>query len=301
MKFTGLIAATFTPLTKDGIIDVSAIPPIVERLVAHKITGIYVCGSTGEGHSLSVADRKRVTEAYKAAVNGRMKLIVNVGHNSITDACELTVHAAKIKADAISAAPPVYYKLQSENQLIRFFQKITANAPGIPFYYYHIPALTGMKFDMETFLTLSGQHLPSMEGIKFTSPYINEFQSCLNLSQGKYQILYGMDEMLLSGIAVGADCMIGSTYNFMAPLYHQIIEKFNQGDTASAAKLQLEAVTIIKTFLKYDSLPAQKAIMKMVGVDCGAVSLPLLDLLPEEKVQLENELRQTSLFSWAGL
>ncbi len=60
MKFTGLIAATFTPLTKDGGINVSAIPAIVERLVAHKVSGIYICGSTGEGHSLSVADRKRL-------------------------------------------------------------------------------------------------------------------------------------------------------------------------------------------------------------------------------------------------
>src|SRR5690606_38177950 len=113
-------------------------------LVAHKITGIYVCGSTGEGHSLSVIDRKRVTEAYSKAVEGRMKLIVNVGHNSIADACELTVHAREIKADAISAAPPVYYKLRSEQQLIRVFQKITQSAPDIPFYYYHIPAMTGM-------------------------------------------------------------------------------------------------------------------------------------------------------------
>lgn len=301
MKFTGLIAATFTPFSENGEIEISAIPLIVERLIEQKITGIYVCGSTGEGHSLSVRDRKRVTEAYIKAVEGRMKIIVNVGHNSISDACELTVHAKEMNVNAISAAPPVYYKIRTERQLITIFQKITQYAPELPFYYYHIPAMTGMKFDMAEFLRLSALYLPSMEGIKFTSPHIDEFQSCLSQSQGKYQILYGMDEMLLSGLAVGADCLIGSTYNFMAPLYYEIINKFNNGDLPAAAKLQLEAVTIIKTFLKYDSLPAQKAIMKMVGLDCGSVGLPLIELQPNEKEQLEKDLRQTTLFKWAGL
>jgi N-acetylneuraminate lyase len=229
-------------MTQDGKINVSAIPAIVERLIAHNISGIYICGSTGEGHSLSVRDRKLVTESFIQAVNGRMKIIINVGHNSIEDACDLTRHARFINADAISAAPPVYYKLRSEDQLIKTFEKITAEAPEIPFYYYHIPAMTGFKFDMEEFLRLSFSRLPSLQGIKFTSPDIHEYQSCLNMSGGKYQILYGMDEMLLSGLAAGAECMIGSTYNFMAPLYHEIMENFKKGDLKSAAQHQLEAV-----------------------------------------------------------
>src|SRR5690606_23789963 len=165
--------------------------------------------------------------------------------------------------------------------------------------YYHIPAMTGFKFDMEEFLNLSANRLPSLQGIKFTSPNIHEYQSCLNLSNGKYQILYGMDEMLLSGMAAGAECMIGSTYNFMAPLYHEIMANFRNGDIKSAAQLQLEAVKIIKTFLMYDSLPAQKAIMGMVGVDCGPVGLPLINLKPQEVENLKEALKQTTLFRWS--
>ncbi len=301
MKFTGLIAATFTPMTTTGSIDPAPIPAIVERLIKHGITGIYICGSTGEGHSLSIEDRKRVVEHYNDAVNGRIQIIINVGHNSIADACELARHAKAMKADAISAAPPVYYKLRSEEQLIRTFEKITAEAPETPFYYYHIPAMTGFKFNMEKFLRLSSDRLPSLQGIKFTSPDIHEYQSCLNLSDGRYQILYGMDEMLLSGLAAGAECMIGSTYNFMAPLYHEVLKSFKNGDLKSAARYQLQAVEIIKTFLKYDSLPAQKAIMGMVGVDCGPVALPLIPLNPEQTMDLKNALEKTSLFQWSAV
>ncbi len=67
MQLTGLIAATFTPFDAQGKINLGAIPDMVETLVANRISGIYVCGSTGEGHSLTVAERKTLTEAFHAA------------------------------------------------------------------------------------------------------------------------------------------------------------------------------------------------------------------------------------------
>ncbi|WP_289024430.1 dihydrodipicolinate synthase family protein [uncultured Salegentibacter sp.] len=299
MRLTGLIAATFTPLKEDGEVNFDAIPEMIERLVEQDIAGIYICGSTGEGHSLSTSDRKKIAEKSLEANNGRMKIIINVGHNSISDSCELARHARDIKVDAISAAPPVYYKISSEAQLIRTFEKITNEVPEVPFYYYHIPALTGFNFDMEKFLTLSSKKLPSLCGIKFTSPDIHEYQNCLNLSKDNFQILYGKDEMLLSGLVVGAESAVGSTYNFMAPLYHSLIREFREGNLKKAAQLQLEAVKIIKAFLKYDSFPAQKAMMKMIGIDCGPVALPLLSLTPEEEDDLRQELEKTTFFDWA--
>ena len=300
MKLKGLITATFTPLTENGEVNFSVIPKMVERLVEQKIAGIYVCGSTGEGHSLSTADRKRISEKFTKEVDGRMKIIVNVGHNSISDACDLARHAQSISADAISAAPPVYYKIRSEDQLIKTFEKIVSEVPDMPFYYYHIPSLTGFDFDMEKFLRMSSGRLPSLCGIKFTSADIDGYQHSLNLSKEKYQILYGKDEMLLSGLAVGAEAVVGSTYNFMAPLYHALIEEFKKGNFEVAAEYQLESVKIVKAFSKYDPFPAQKAMMKMVGIDCGPVSLPLVSLTPKEEKDLKQELEKTTFFKWAS-
>lgn len=290
MRLEGLIAATFTPFDATGKINVSAIPPMVERLVANKISGIYVCGSTGEGHSLTVEERKTVSEQFIASTAGRMKTIINVGHNCLDDACELTRHAASIGADAVSAAPPTYYKVNSALQLIRILAKVAAAVPDMPLLYYHIPAVTRTEVDMVEFLSMSADALPSLKGIKFTSPNIHEFQRCLELAPDRYQILFGLDEMLLSALSVGADCMIGSTYNFMPDIYHKIMSAYHAGSHDAAQGLQYQAVQIISAFLNFSSLPAQKAIMRMTGMDCGPVRLPLIELTDDEERRLRHAL-----------
>lgn len=300
MRLKGLIAATFTPFDAQGKINLKAIPEMVDRLVANRISGIYVCGSTGEGHSLTVAERKTLAEAFHSATAGRMKTIINVGHNCLEDACALARHAADIGADAVSAAPPMYYKIGSEMQLVKVLAKITSAAPNIPFYYYHIPAITRTELDMAEFLNIGSDMLPSLHGIKFTSPNIHEYQRCLEQSNGKHQILFGLDEMMLSGLGVGATCMIGSTYNFMPGLYHAIIENFNNGNHDTARQFQYKAVQVINSFLKFSSLPAQKFIMRMIGMDCGPVRLPLQDLRADEQRILEADLARYDLLSWVA-
>ena len=299
MRLEGLVAATFTPFDKHGKVELPAIQPMVDRLISNMISGIYICGSTGEGHSLTIAERKMLAETFVKAVNGRITTIVNVGHNCLEDACELTRHAESIGANAVSAAPPVYYKITSELQLIKVLGKITEAAPRLPFYYYHIPAITRVDVDIARFLDLSLKMLPSLHGIKFTSPHIHEFQCCLEQFDGKYQVLFGLDEMLLSGLVAGAQCMIGSTYNFMPGIYHEIIAHFRNGNLQSAKELQHKAVTVINTFLKFSSLPAQKSIMRMIGMDCGRVRLPLIDLTDDEERALKDTLAATGFFRWA--
>lgn len=300
MRLKGLIAATFTPFDAQGKINLAAIPVMVDRLVANKIAGIYVCGSTGEGHSLTVPERKALAGSFHSANAGRMKTIINVGHNALEDACDLAKHAAAIGADAISAAPPTYYKIGSEAQLVKVLAKITSAAPNIPFYYYHIPAITRTELDMGEFLRMSIDALPSLHGIKFTSPNIHEYQRCLEQSEGKHQILFGLDEMMLSALGVGASCMIGSTYNFMPGLYHGVMENFNNGNYDAARAFQYKAVQVINAFLKFSSIPAQKSIMRMIGMDCGPVRLPLQDLTADEQLRLEADLAKFDLQKWVA-
>ena len=77
-------------------------------------------------------------------------------------------------------------------------------APNLPLYYYNIPALTGVSLDMAEFFKQSADRLPSLAGIKYTVPFLYEYQACLNAAQGKYDVLYGTDEMMLGALAVGA-------------------------------------------------------------------------------------------------
>jgi hypothetical protein len=85
-RLNGLIAATYTPLHADGTLNLDAVPPMVERLIQEQITGLYVCGSTGEGMSLTGDERRQVAEAFVHSAAGRLPVVVRVGHNSLAEA-----------------------------------------------------------------------------------------------------------------------------------------------------------------------------------------------------------------------
>lgn len=291
-----MIAATFTPLDGAGNLRLSVVPQIVDKLISWNVGGIFVCGSTGEGPSLSSPERKDLSEAFIASAKGRIKVFVHVGHNSIREARDLAAHAARAGADFISATPPCYFKISSVAALVESLREITSQAPDVPFYYYNIPWLTGVELDMVSFLSLAEGVIPSLRGIKYTTPKIHEFQACLRHDNGKYDLLYGTDEMLLSALAVGAKGFIGSTYNFAAPLYRRIMIAYQRGEMEHAAALQYEVVRMVRVINKYGGLAAQKVMMAMTGVDCGPVRNPLTAIDATRRKTLEADLREIGFF-----
>lgn len=295
-KVEGLIAATFCGFEADGSVNVSIIPTLVDKLISDGVRGIYVCGTNGEGPNLTIAERKLVAETYVKAVGKRALVFVHVGHSSIAEAQELARHAASIGADAISSVAAFYFKPSGVDNLVECMAAIAAAAPALPFYYYHIPVLTGVAIDMMEFLEKAEQRIPSLAGIKYTASTIHEFQACLNYKKGKFDMLFGYDELLLPALAVGAKGAIGSTYTFATPIYQQVIQAFTNGDLEKAQYWQLQAVEMIRCFTKYPSIPAQRAIMLLQGIDLGDCRLPLTALKPEQVNALNSELERIGFF-----
>ncbi|NOR66125.1 MAG: N-acetylneuraminate lyase [Woeseiaceae bacterium] len=298
-RCTGLIAAVFTPMTSDCTLDLKKAPLIVERLIADGIRGLYVCGTTGEGPLLSSEERRAVARAYVAAARGRIPVIVQVGHNSLTEARGLAIHAGEIGADAIAAVAPMYFRPESTEVLIDCLHEIASVVPDLPFFYYHIPALTGMQIDVLDLLGRAEQHLPSLVGIKYSATSVHEYQACLDFGQGRYTILFGCDEMLLSGLSVGAPGAVGSTYNFAAPFYNAMIEAFERGDLEEARRLQSLSIQMIRLMYRYRGQPAFKATMGLLGLDCGPNRLPLKALSADEIRSMKRELEELGFFDWA--
>lgn len=297
-NMSGLLTAVFTPLKKDGSLNLKQVSGVVEHLIQDGVAGVYVCGSTGEGPSLTDRERRTVAEAYVEAIGGRLPVIIHVGHNSLRQARELAGHAAEIGADAIAAVPPVYFKIRSAEILLQSFAEISAGAPGLPFFYYHIPLLTGMQIDLLSFLEKSENILPALAGIKYTAPTIFEFQSLLGFKEGKFTIFYGTDEMMSSALSVGAYGFIGTTYNFAAPLYRRLITAFRTGDSEAVAACQNLSVEMIRVCFRYGGLPAFKTVMRFIGLDCGPCRLPLQNLKKTEVSGLRKDLENIGFFRW---
>lgn len=297
MRIKGLVAAMFAPFKEDGSLNLSLVPGLVDKLIEDGLTGVFVCGTNGEGPNLTIEERMAMAEAFVKAASKRILVIVHVGHSSIAESRRLAEHAAHIGADAISSVAAFYFKPLSVQNLVKCMAEIASAAPAIPFYYYHIPVLTGVGMDMEEFLRLSNAAIPNLAGIKYTAPTLHEYQACLSFEGGRYDILYGTDEMLLSALAVGAKGAIGSTYSFAAPLYLKVMEMFKAGQLKEARQMQLALVQMVRCFVKYPPIPAQRAIMKMLGWDLGPCRLPLADLSTQDTATLQSALEALGFFS----
>lgn len=291
-KIEGLIAATFSTFHADGTLNLDLIPMMVDRLVADGLRGVFVCGTNGEGPSLTIKERMMVAEAYVNAAKGRLLVMVHVGHSSVAECQALAAHAQQIGADAVSSVAAFYFKPSSVANLVESMAEIASAAPELPFYYYHIPALTGVGMDMVEFLRIGGDRIPNLAGIKYTSATIHEYQACLNYENGKFDILYGYDELLLPALAVGAKGAVGSTYNFAAPLYLRVMQYFAEGRLDAAQEQQLLLVNMIREMVKYSPIPAQKAILAMCGMELGPCRLPLNALSASDASALKSALQQ---------
>ena len=283
-KLNGLIAATYTPFAADGSVNLALIPQITDYLIDQGINGLYVCGSTGEGVSLTTDERKRVAEHYLAAARQRVPVIIQVGHNSLETARELARHAQQIGADVVSANCPSYFKITDIETLLQFVEILAAAAPDKPFYYYHIPALTGSQINVVQFLQLAVERVPNLLGLKYTDTRLHEFQQCLDLHGKKLDCVWGCDEMLLGALATGATAAIGSTYNVAAPINLALIKAFQEGDLDTAQRYQMKSIRLINALYQFPFHPSMKWLLHSRGLPVGSCRLPH-PALTEEHMQ----------------
>lgn len=268
----GLVAAVFTPMRDDGRLHLDLVPEVVERLIDRGITGLYVCGSTGEGPLLTDGERREVATAYVAAANGRLPVAVQVGHASVAASRKLAEHAQAIGADAISATPPTYFKPQNVDEVIACMVDVASGAPSLPFFYYHIPSVTGVDVDVAELLSRGSDGVPNLAGVKFSSPEVHAFAG---VDLERFDVMFGVDEMLLSGLVAGAHGAVGSTYNLFPELYQEAMAALTSGDFEAARQLQQVAARLVGRLSRDRSLPFLKASMAFTGLPVGPTRLPL--------------------------
>ena len=291
-RLNGLIAAPFTPMLPDKSVNWDMIPKLVDWLAGNGVTAAFICGTTGEGFSLSTEERMRVAECWLKSAAKKLKVVVHVAHNSLDESRRLAAHAEQIGADAIASIGPTFFRPNSVEQLVDFCAPVAAAAPGLPFYYYHMPAMTGVNLPMIDFLRHGAKRIPNLAGIKFTDENLMSYTQCLNFEDGRFNLLFGRDEILLAALALGATGAVGSTYNYIAPVYHQVMAAFAAGNMPEARRWQSLSIQIIAVMARHGGLPAGKAMMSLHGLDCGPVRPPLKNLSPEELKVFRSDLEQ---------
>lgn len=281
-KLTGLIAAPHTPFNADSSVNYPVIDQIAEHLVAQKVKGVYICGTTGEGIHCSVEERKKIAERWVKASQGQLSITLHTGALSIADSLELSRHADTLDIFATSVIGPCFFKPGNVEDLVEYCRINAQAAPSKGFYYYH-SGMSGLSIDMEQFLLLAGERIPNLTGMKFNSSDMYEYQRCLRVNNGKFDIPFGVDEFLPAGLACGAIGAMGSTYNYAAPLYHRLIESFNRGDMKDVAACMDKVIAIIRVLVQYGGVAAGKVAMQLHGIDVGDPRRPLRPMTAEQK------------------
>lgn len=298
-KLHGLVAATHTPFDAAGDLNLPAVERQAQHLSAAGVQAVFVGGTTGESQSLTVDERLALARRWADALRGSpLGLVVHVGSNCLADARTLAAQAQTLNAAAVSALAPSHFRPGSVDALVACCAEIAAAAPGVPFYYYDFPALTGVRLPVPEFLDVAPPRLPTLAGVKFTNPDLAAYLRCLRADGGRFDALWGMDECLLAALAFGAAGAVGSTYNFAAPIYRRMLSAFTAGDWAAARLEQHRSVRLVDLLAGVGYMAAAKAVMGFLGVDVGPARLPNGNLTAEQCSRLRGSLDEMGFFDW---
>lgn len=286
-EITGVIPALLTPFELDGALDLGRLRSIVQFLLERDVSGFYVTGSTGEGFLMSPEERKQVVETVMDEVGGKKPVIVHVGAISTWLSVDLAQHAEAHGADAISSVPPIYWKFPTD-QILEYYADITAST-GLPMIVYTVPLAGGMEFDMVERLS----KIDGVAGIKYTGSTHFDIMRIKQEIGSDFVVYSGADEMAMSGLAFGADSLIGSFYNTMPEVFFGIYDAMNAGNLAEAQALQTTANAIIMQTLKANPNSAMKRMMAWQGADAGYCRKPFANFdTPEKEEALKDDFRK---------
>jgi len=294
------MAAPFTPMDSYGNINTQQIEEYSILLLKNGVKGAFICGSTGEGVSLTFNEKKRIFKEWGKYTSENLTTIAMVGGNSIFESKELAAYAKDCNISGIAMLPPFYFKPVNASHLAEICYEVSSVVPDIPAYYYHIPALTGVNIPMIEFLKVADKSITNLCGIKYTHSDLKDSKECINFENGKYNILWGRDETLFTGLQQGIKGAVGSTYNYFAPLYIKIIEYFNNKEFEKTKELQKKSVEFCDFLGKYGGIGTGKAYMRLIGFDCGEFRSPIKNLSTRQIQELKSDLDQSGFFDYCS-
>lgn len=278
-KYQGIFPAFYACYTEDGRISPERVREFTVYLMNKGVSGLYVGGSSGECIYQSVEERKVVLENVMEAAQGKLVIIAHVACNNTADSRLLAAHAQSLGVDAIAAIPPIYFHLPPY-AVAKYWNDISAAAPDTDFIIYNIPQLAGVA--LNSALLREMMKNDKVIGVKNSSMPVQDIEMWRD--EGAI-VFNGPDEQLLSGLAAGAVGGIGGTYAVMPELFLKIYSLFQEGNIASARKIQDACCQAIYKLCsgKGNMYGMIKETLKQNGgPDLGGVREPLYPVQPED-------------------
>ncbi|MGW2694076.1 4-hydroxy-tetrahydrodipicolinate synthase [Streptomyces sp. NPDC001296] len=265
------LCAMVTPFTEEGALDLGRAQRLAGRLVSEGCDGLVLNGTTGESPTTTDAEKSALIGAVREAVGDRPSLVAGVGTFDTRHTVELALAAEKAGANGLLVVSP-YYSKPPQDALARHFREV-ADASGLPLALYDIPGRTGTRIEPDTMLRLA-EH-PRIVAVKDCSYDFLGIQKVLSRTDLAYYA--GCDEHNLALYAVGGAGYVSTVANVAPSRMRAVLDAFDAGDTAEAARLQHRALPLIEA-MTAAGLPGAvtaKALLGALGLPAGPVRAPL--------------------------
>lgn len=285
--FKGAATALVTPLCESGI-DYENFEKLLNWQIEQGIDALVICGTSGEGSTLSDEEHRAALKFALEVANGRVPMIAGTGSNDTAYAIELTKYACEIGYDAMLVVTP-YYNKATQNGLVKMFETI-ADASTKPIILYNVPSRTGVNIEPATYARLA-QH-PMIAAIKEANGNIAKIVETKALVGDKLDIYSGNDDQIVPLLACGGSGVISVLSNLLPKETSLMCKKFFDGDVKGSMAMQCEYFDLIKAlFCEVNPIPAKAAMAKM-GYCENYVRLPLTEMESEHEKVLFDAMRK---------
>ena len=286
--FKGAGVAITTPFLANGEVDYDTFRDQIEYQIQNGTDAIIVCGTTGEASCLSHEEHLDCIKFCVEVVNKRIPVIAGTGSNCTETAIYLSTEAEKYGVDGLLVVTP-YYNKATQKGLIEHYTMV-AESVKLPIIMYNVPSRTGCNILPETAAKLC-KNVPNIVGIKEASGDISQVAKVALLCGDDIDIYSGNDDQIIPILALGGKGVISVLSNIAPKQTHDICQAFFDGDTAKAAKLQIEAIPLVGAlFCEVNPIPVKKAI-ELQGRDTGVVRRPLTEMEPQNAERLKKEMQ----------
>lgn len=288
-EFTGVFAAVATPFDAEGEIDQQRLRQLVDDLLADGVHGLVPVGSTGEFASLTVDERRLVTEIVIEQAAGRVPVVAHTGAMTSREAIELSKHAEKAGAAGLLLLPP--YKDRLSIAETTAFLRSVADSTPLPIVVYNLPLATGVNLTPEDFVGII-EGSPNIGYVKDTCGDWHQLTRSIHDYSDVFKTLIGWDTMYLGALVEGAaGCILGVT-NLTAKPFVSIYDSLQTGNLAAAQAEWNRVYPVVRFLLSGGYVGGLKGAMDVFGKSIGDPRSPLAALGPERRSEICSILKE---------
>ncbi len=295
MRLQGSMVAIVTPM-KDGKVDLKALRELTEWQVSEGTDGIVPCGTTGEGVTLTPAERAEVIRAVVEQVRGRAAVIAGAGSNATHECIEAVGLAKSLKADAALVVSP-YYNKPTQEGLFRHYLAIW-EANRFPVVLYNVPSRTSGDVLPETVARLA--KAGAIAGIKeATANMDRQVQLVERVGKDAIAYLSGDDFTVLPYMACGGHGVISVVANVAPRAMKELVVLCQRGEWSRALDKQV-AMAELNRAMFYETNPGPvKAAVALLGKSGGELRLPLAPVSDQNLARVREAMVRFGLLKLA--